>query len=203
MGSARHPQTVSARSSKRRRSLCLRPGMTAMRSKILRRMEPSSPQCSSDVAMRSRARVVMTCWRALAAAGLLSTPIFTTAAKFWTLCEKSANISGSILSVPGTTCTTRRDRNVFSVMRNLGAGLEPIGLSEIRMRAASRLLICRSHLRKSKSTSEGVSARMMRGSFLVSGEGVRCKSRVGHRSFGPERFRALPSKTRRRLFQRG
>lgn len=128
---------------------------------------------------------------------------FTAAAKLWTLCEKSANISGSILSVPGTTCTTRRDRNVFSAMRNRGAGLEPIGLSEIRVRAASRLLICRSHLRKSKSTSEGVSARMMRDSFLVSGKGVRCKSRVGHRSFGPERFRALPSKTRRRLFQRG
>lgn len=167
--------------------------MTAMRSKILRRMEPSSSQCSSDVAMRSRVCAVMACWRALAAAGPLPLPIFTAAAKFWTLCEKSANISGSILSVPGTTCTTRRDRNVFSVMRNLGAGLEPIGLSEIKMRAASRLLICRSHLRKSKSTSEGVSARMMQGSFLVSGEGVRCKSRAGHRSFGQVYFRALPS----------
>ena len=174
-----------------------------MRSKILRRIEASSPQWFSDLAMRSRARAAIACWRALAAARLLSLPTFAVAAKFWTLCEKSANISGSILSVPGTTCTTRRDRNVFSAMRNRGAGLEPIGLSEIKMRAASRLLICRSHLRKSKSTSEGVSARMMRGSFLVSGGGVRCKSRAGHRSFGPDRFRALPSKTRRRLFQRG
>ena len=65
----------------------------------------------------------MACWRALAAAGLLPLPIFTAAAKFWTLCEKSANIWAWL---PAYIDTDKREFSTSAVEEATGFKVKPV-----------------------------------------------------------------------------